>query len=102
MPGSRDAAPLVHARTQVIYGNRNWVPSFIAGTTQAYLDVQAWTIAEGEPFTDRDVLNGNRVCLLDRPWSESCFRVKPLSERIFASRMYRSGLWGCLVARAQT
>jgi ABC-type antimicrobial peptide transport system permease subunit len=63
-PAVRDVAPLVHTRTQVIYGNRNWVPTFIYGTTAAYLNVQNWTIDEGEPFTDRDVLNGNRVCLL--------------------------------------
>ncbi|MFA6283849.1 MAG: ABC transporter permease, partial [Desulfurivibrionaceae bacterium] len=37
----------------------------IYGTTPAYLDVQDWSIlAEGEPFSDRDVLNGNRVCIL--------------------------------------
>jgi ABC-type antimicrobial peptide transport system permease subunit len=63
-PAVRNAAPLVHTRTQVVYGNRNWVPTFIYGSTPSYLDVQDWTIAEGEPFTDRDVLNGNRVCLL--------------------------------------
>ena len=36
MPGaSRSAAPAVRARTQVVYGNRNWVPMFIYGTTPA-------------------------------------------------------------------
>lgn len=63
-PAIRNAAPLVHTRTQVVHGNRNWVPTFIYGSTPAYLDVQDWTVAEGASFTDRDVLNGNRVCLL--------------------------------------
>ncbi len=64
-PAVRNAAPMVRARTQVVYGNRNWVPNAIYGTTPAYLDVQDWSIlAEGEPFSDRDVLNGNRVCIL--------------------------------------
>ncbi|MHB8149461.1 MAG: ABC transporter permease, partial [Desulfobulbia bacterium] len=64
-PAVRNAAPMVRARTQVVYGNRNWVPNSIYGTTPAYLDVQDWSIlAEGEPFNDRDVLNGNRVCIL--------------------------------------
>ncbi|MFQ6759405.1 ABC transporter permease [Desulfovibrionaceae bacterium CB1MN] len=64
-PAVRNAAPMVRARTQVVYGNRNWVPNAIYGTTPAYLDVQDWSIlAEGEPFNDRDVLNGNRVCIL--------------------------------------
>ena len=63
-PSVLNVAPLVHTRTQLVYENRNWVPTFIYGSTPAYLDVQNWTIAEGEPFTDRDVLSGNRVCLL--------------------------------------
>ena len=66
-PSVRSAAPVVRARTQVVYGNRNWVPTFISGTTPAFLEVQDWTtLAEGGPFTDRDVLNGNKVCLLGR------------------------------------
>ena len=31
-------APVVRARTQVVYGNRNWVPLYIYGTTPAFLD----------------------------------------------------------------
>ena len=58
-PAIRDVVPLVHARTQVVYGNRNWVPSYIYGSTPSYWDVQNRTIAEGEPFTERDVLNAN-------------------------------------------
>jgi len=73
-PSVRAASPLVHTRTQVIYGNRNWVPTYIYGTSPAYLDVQAWTIAEGEPFTARDVLNGNRVCLLGQTLVRELFQ----------------------------
>ncbi|PKN24201.1 MAG: macrolide ABC transporter ATP-binding protein, partial [Deltaproteobacteria bacterium HGW-Deltaproteobacteria-21] len=73
-PSVRAASPLVHTRTQVIYGNRNWVPTYIYGTSPSYLDVQAWTIAEGEPFTSRDVLNGNRVCLLGQTLVRELFQ----------------------------
>jgi len=66
-PAISNATPMVRARVQVVYGNRNWVPNAIYGTTPAYLDVQDWSIlAEGEPFSDRDVLNGNRVCILGK------------------------------------
>src|SRR5205085_1329824 len=58
-------APIVRARTQVVYGNRNWVPLHIYGTTPEYLRVRSWEdMGEGENFTDQDVRNGNRVCLL--------------------------------------
>ena len=64
VPTVRTVAPAVRARTQVVYGNRNWVPSSMYGTTPAFLDVRDWTLAEGESFSDRDVLNGNKVCLI--------------------------------------
>jgi ABC-type antimicrobial peptide transport system permease subunit len=58
-------APVVRARTQVVYGNRNWVPMYIYGTTPTFLDVRDWTdLTEGEPFTERDVRNSSKVCLI--------------------------------------
>jgi len=73
-PAVRDAAPLVHTRSQVVYGNRNWVPTFIYGSTPAYLDVQAWTVAQGSAFTDRDVANANKVCILGQTLVRELFQ----------------------------
>ena len=36
-PSIRNATPVVRTRTQVVYGNRNWVPSTIYGTTPSFL-----------------------------------------------------------------
>jgi ABC-type antimicrobial peptide transport system permease subunit len=64
-PAVDAVAPVVRCRTQVVYGNRNWVPSFIYGTTPAFLDVRDWQeMDEGDPFTDRDVHGASKVCLL--------------------------------------
>jgi ABC-type antimicrobial peptide transport system permease subunit len=63
-PAVRSAASDVQARTQVIYGNRNWVPLFISGTTLAYLDVRNYSLVEGEMFSDRDIRNVSKVCVL--------------------------------------
>jgi ABC-type antimicrobial peptide transport system permease subunit len=53
------------ARTQVVYGNRNWTPLYLYGTTPDYLAVRDWEdLDEGEPFTDRDVRNMAKLCLL--------------------------------------
>jgi ABC-type antimicrobial peptide transport system permease subunit len=82
-PAVRDVAPLVRTRTQVVYGSRNWVPTFIYGTTPAYLDVQNWTVAEGYPFTDRDVANGNKVCILGQTVVRELFQGEnPLGKEI--------------------
>ena len=82
-PSVRIAAPAVRARTQVVYGNRNWVPSSVYGTTQGFLGVRDWAVAEGEAFTDRDVLNSNRVCLLGQTLVRQLFEgASPLGKEI--------------------
>jgi ABC-type antimicrobial peptide transport system permease subunit len=64
-PAVKNAAPIIRSRTQIVYAGKNWVPNYIFGTTPSYLDVRDWTtMAEGEAFTDRDVRNGSKVCLL--------------------------------------
>jgi len=73
-PAVRAAVPLVHTRAQVVYGSRNWVPTFIYGSTPAYLDVQNWTVTEGAPFTDRDVANANKVCILGQTLVRELFQ----------------------------
>jgi macrolide transport system ATP-binding/permease protein len=73
-PAARGAVPIVRARTQVIYGNRNWVPSFIYGTTPDWLDVREWGLAEGDMFTDRDVRNASKVCVLGQRLVKELFQ----------------------------
>ncbi len=64
-PAVAEVAPIVRARTQVVYGNRNWVPVYIYGTTPSFLKVRDWEdLEEGEGFTDQDVRNGTAVCVL--------------------------------------
>lgn len=83
-PSVGNAAPMVRARAQVVYGNRNWVPSTIYGTTPAYLEIQDWSMLdEGEPFSERDVLNSNRVCLLGLTVARELFEgASPLGKEI--------------------
>jgi len=58
-------APLVRARSQLVYKSRNWVPDQITGTTPAYLVVRDYgPMLLGSMFTDRDVRNANKVCVI--------------------------------------
>jgi hypothetical protein len=60
-PAVAEAAPIVSAGGQVVYGSRNWVPMRITGSTPGYLVVRDWNnMEEGEMFTDRDVLSANQ------------------------------------------
>jgi macrolide transport system ATP-binding/permease protein len=82
-PAVRGAVPIVRARTQVIYGNRNWVTSFIYGTTPAWLDVREWGLAEGEMFTNRDVRNASKVCVLGQRLVRELFQGEnPLGKEV--------------------
>ena len=66
-PAVRSVAPIVRARTQLIFGNRNYVPTYLYGTTPAFLDIRDWTDLEnGEAFTEHDVRNANKVCIIGR------------------------------------
>jgi ABC-type antimicrobial peptide transport system permease subunit len=64
-PSVAAAAPTVQARMQVVYGPNNWVPATMLGTTPDYLAIRDWkTLEEGECFTDQDVRNANKVCVI--------------------------------------
>ncbi len=65
LPAIERVAPIVQSRGQLVYGHNNWNTRFIVGTTPAYLDVRDWNnLEEGDTFTDRDVNNANKVCLI--------------------------------------
>jgi ABC-type antimicrobial peptide transport system permease subunit len=73
-PAVNAVATVVRTRTQTTFANKNWVPSFIYGTTPSFLDVREWTdLDEGEPFTDADVRNQARVCLIGQTIKRELF-----------------------------
>jgi macrolide transport system ATP-binding/permease protein len=63
-PSVLNVAPIVRARGMLVYGNRNWVPMFIYGTTPSCVPARDWEIDDGDMFTDQDVRSGNRVCIV--------------------------------------
>ncbi len=59
------AVPVVNAQGyQVVAGNRNYAPSQIVGTGPDFLTIRNWEVAEGRNFTEREVANRGRVCLV--------------------------------------
>jgi ABC-type antimicrobial peptide transport system permease subunit len=83
-PAVNCVATVVRARTQVTFANKNWVPLYIYGTTPSFLDVREWLdLDEGEPFTDADVRNGTRVCLVGQTIKHELFNDQsPLGREI--------------------
>ncbi len=83
-PAVTYVAPLVRARSQIVFGRINCVPDNIYGTTPAYLDVRDWkTMALGEMFTDSDVRNGNKVCVVGNTIKQTLFpKTSPVGKEI--------------------
>ena len=87
-PAVKNACPIVRAKSsQVIYGNKNWIPGSIQGTTESFLDIRDWNqMADGESFTDRDVRNASKVCLIGQtPWCANCSMENRPSAKTSAS-----------------
>ena len=73
-PAVDSLAPIIYARRQVVYANKNWNPIYLYGTTPGFLRVREWEdLEEGEPFTDSDVREAAMVCLLGRTLSDELF-----------------------------
>ena len=53
VPAAAAVAPVVRARTQVVAGNKNWVPLYIYGTSAEFLEVRDWELAD-EPTGNLD------------------------------------------------
>lgn len=65
IPQLISVAPVVRSRTQIVFGNRNWVPFYLYGSTPSYLNVREWEdLLEGVCFSDQDVRNAVQVCLV--------------------------------------
>ncbi|MBI1370985.1 MAG: FtsX-like permease family protein [Planctomycetes bacterium] len=82
-PAVSNVAPVVRARTQVVYSNRNWVPMFIYGTTPNFIDVKDFQVVDGGMFTDRDVRNSSKVCVLGQTLVRELFGgASPIGKEI--------------------
>jgi macrolide transport system ATP-binding/permease protein len=74
-PSVAAVAPLVRARVQVIYKNRNWMPMQVSGTTPSFLAVRDWQeFSEGDMFTEQDVRSMSKVCVVGETLRRELFR----------------------------
>jgi len=56
-------SPMVRARGQIIYKDKNW-PSSIQGVGLDYLIIRSQTMAQGEFFTESDINNAVKNCII--------------------------------------
>ena len=83
-PSVRFAAPVVRSKiAPAIFGNKNWVPNEILGTTEDYLKIREWPLTEGAAFDERDLRNAARVCLIGQTLVRELFQGQsPVGQEI--------------------
>jgi putative ABC transport system permease protein len=65
-------APAVTRQALAIFGNRNWRTS-VTGTTAAYLDVRAYSVARGRRPSEAEFASGQPLCLLGATTARELF-----------------------------
>ena len=65
-------APYLSGTKQVVFGNQNWSTG-IQGTTPNVMIVRDWGVEYGRSFSDEDVSNSTKVCLLGQTVAENLF-----------------------------
>jgi len=63
VPSVLAVAPTVQGSGQIIYSNQNWSTQ-IVGTTPDMLFIRDWTLSDGRIFSEEDVKNATKVCIL--------------------------------------
>jgi len=76
-------SPQVASSGQVIRGNNNW-PTSIYGVSPDYLSIRKYEIEDGRVFTDQEIKNLGKVCLVGKTVVENVFKdnVDPVGQTI--------------------
>ncbi|MFO0922931.1 MAG: ABC transporter permease [Pirellulales bacterium] len=77
------ATPMVFTTGQVIHGNTNWSPKDLVGVGADYLLVRNWQVRLGDFFSERDIANSNKVCVVGQTVVKNLFQTSnPLGKSI--------------------
>ena len=71
--GIAAVAPMASKSALVVYGNGNWT-STISGTTNDYLRVREWKIAQGREFSESEERAGKLSCIIGNTIRKELFK----------------------------
>ncbi len=82
-PSVLASSPIVGTTGQVIFGGSNYSPRDLHGVSSDYLTVRNWPLRKGEFFTERDVHNANKVCVIGQTIVARLFQtIDPVGQTI--------------------
>jgi len=71
-PAVLAVAPILNGAGQVVFGNQNWATA-ITGTTSSILTVRDCSLVSGRNFSDQDVRNATKVCIIGQTVVDNLF-----------------------------
>jgi len=71
-PAIAAVAPSLNGVAQLVFGNQNWSTG-VQGTTAGVLEVRDLSLVSGRNFTDQDVRNATKVCILGQTVVDNLF-----------------------------
>lgn len=71
----KSISPVVRARAQLKYSAKNWHSS-IMGVSADYLAIRAIKLTRGAPFTEQDIKNSAKVCLIGKTVEKNLFGIE--------------------------
>jgi len=81
------AAPALRGGAQVIWGNTNWATQ-IYGTTNDYLEVRQWELADGRAFEAGEMTGSGKVCIVGQTVVRQLFAdANPIGQVIRIKRV---------------
>jgi len=82
-PSILAATPVVLTSAPAIYQNNNWTARETFGVDEAFPIVRNWQLRIGNFFSDRDVVSGNKVCVIGQTVVKNLFQTSnPLGKII--------------------
>ncbi|HEY9071495.1 MAG TPA: ABC transporter permease [Candidatus Ozemobacteraceae bacterium] len=86
-PSVSMVSPIARSGAPLVYANQNWTSS-VMGVGADYLGIRAWNLASGRFFTDQELRNGAKVCVIGKVVAENLFgSINPVGRSIRIKKM---------------
>ena len=101
IPGLAAVAPMASQTMHAIAGSANWSTT-VTGSTNAFLQVRNWALANGRPFADAELRGGGAQCILGATVRKQLFgQQDPLGTRVRLQKLSCQVI-GLLAVKGQT
>ncbi len=100
-PAVEESVPTLNGAAQIVFGNQNWSTG-VYGVTPGILLVRDWQLAEGRIFTDQEVKNAAKVCVLGQTVVTNLFGDMDPLGKVIRIKKLPFAVIGVLAAKGQS